>query len=491
MPNLLIVVAIVVCVAILRRLWDRYAPHSKAMKRYARDLVDHPEYHEAIAAEREREYEQLQKRVEEARRLPPPQLDEIPNLIADLLSSSRTRVQFAQERLEKSKTEAEPLLLTALDDPRISFEQDGLSGYYSSPARRVISLLESIPSRALGEKIGHRTDDSAIRAKTALGRLADLPFVLAKLAEQSAPAQEGVELGIRQSWLEPGFLDAIAGWAKATVQDDSRPFSYWAVGFHAKHGGSEALEYLQSPRMLSTSNRNYVHAALKQLNRHRIILAPSVVRPLLEKSIKDREVWPWNCLYLSALVALGRTEPQEAQSIAESHLDLPSSRIQSDSADYIRATAGLPSNYFTHLTAEIPVSDEERELIDALNMCVIAKGEIGNGGLSQYFFNSTGNEWRRHVVAFRQIGFETGADAIDEAAHLLNTKGASADRDRRIAEYARLSERREKRLDELSVLFYPSTPLLRFMLRHVALFRRIREMRVQAGLDDPSENDLA
>ena len=45
-----------------------------------------------------------------------------------------------------------------------------------------------------------------------------------------------------------------------------------------------------------------------------------------------------------------------------------------------------------------------------------------------------------------------------------------------------MSERKEKRLDELSGLFSSDAPRLRFMLRHKELFVRVRKARLEAGL---------
>ena len=45
--------------------------------------------------------------------------------------------------------------------------------------------------------------------------------------------------------------------------------------------------------------------------------------------------------------------------------------------------------------------------------------------------------------ALRAIGFEQGAEAIEEASRLIHPTGASIEREERIAQYARLSERAE------------------------------------------------
>jgi hypothetical protein len=114
-----------------------------------------------------------------------------------------------------------------------------------------------------------------------------------------------------------------------------------------------------------------------------------------------------------------------------------------------------------------------------------ATGEIGNGGLSQYFFNSSGNRWPQTVEAFRTIGDHEGAEALSKAAHMIDPAGASTERSLRERQYAAMSEADEERMGRLSGVFWHRMNLvmLRFMQRHKALFQRIRTARLAAGLD--------
>lgn len=477
--------AAVAALAVGWAVWKRPRRRPRAMKQYARDLVAHPEVHQRI----EEEYEQLRWTLDEARAAPPSPA-EIPRLIDDLLSNDRRRVDPAEIRLRKVAAEAEPLLLAALDDPRATWTRDAAQAVESAPAERVARLLAAIPSRALGDRIGHLVDHSAahvhrlaIKARAALGRADDLPFVLDKLTEQSDEAQEGVELAAERGWAEPAFVAGVRDWAERTARDDSRPFSRWAVAFYAEHGGPAAAEALRSPRVLSVSNDRTVHVALDQLNRRGVRVPAQVVRPLLDKAIACQETWPWNCVFAPALRALAASDPDSAARLAEEHLDRPESPFHRDAIEFLRESAGLPMPYAIEPPAGIELSVAERGLLDELLHCSTVYDEVCNGGLSQYFFNSSGDEWPRHARALRAIGFEPGAAAVEEASRLLQPGGASPDRGRRIAQYAALSERKEARLDELSKLFYSDAPRLRFMLRHKGLFARVRRARSEAGLD--------
>jgi hypothetical protein len=464
--------------------WPRRRP--RAMKLFARYLVARPNALEPL----EEEYEQLVRTRAEAEAATPPEPAEIPHLIDDLLTHDRHRVTAAEIRLKKALARAESPLLAALDDPRATWTRDDAQSVESAPAERVVRLLAAIPSRMLGDRIGHLVDHPAThvhglarKALAALGRAADLLFVLGKLAEQSGEVQEGVELAIERGWAEAAFIAGVREWAERTTLDDSHPFSWWAVAFYAEHGGPAAVEALRSPRVLSVSNNRTVHAALEQLNRRGVRLEPGEVRPLLDKALTHPETWPWNCVFGPALRALAASDPHSAALLAEEHLDRPESPVHRDTIEFLRTSAGLPRSYAIEPPAGMELSAAERGLLDELWHCSTVFEQVRNGGLSQYFFNSSGDAWPRHARALRAIGFAPGAAAVEEASQLLHPGGASPDRGRRIAQYAALSERTEARLDELSQLFSSDAPRLRFMLRHKDLFTRIHRARLEAGLD--------
>jgi hypothetical protein len=306
---------------------------------------------------------------------------------------------------------------------------------------------------------------------------------LGRLAEKNDDAEAGVELAFAKGWAEPAFIDGVREWAERTALDDSLPFSFWSVKYYAENGGPAAIEALRSPRILSVSNNRTVHAALIELNRRGVRVEPELVKPLLDKALACPATWPWNCVFGPALQTLAKADPGAAVRLAEAHLERRESPHHHNAVDFLREAAGLPMPYAVEPPDGMVLTDSERKLLQDLGDCWLPYCEICNGGLSQYFFNSSGTTWPRFVEALRAIGFEQGAAAIEEASRLINPDGASLDRGERIEQYAALSERREKRLDELSRLFWTDAPRLRFMLRHKELFVRVRKARLEAGLD--------
>jgi hypothetical protein len=108
------------------------------------------------------------------------------------------------------------------------------------------------------------------------------------------------------------------------------------------------------------------------------------------------------------------------------------------------------------------------------------KGEVENGGISQYFFNSSGDHWPVALEAFRAMGAAACEDILQKAAEFAGPGGASTDRERRIQAYARLSDQKEKYLDDLSTRFYKDEDRLeervvRYMGEHAEIMRGAAE----------------
>ena len=112
------------------------------------------------------------------------------------------------------------------------------------------------------------------------------------------------------------------------------------------------------------------------------------------------------------------------------------------------------------------------------------KGEVENGGISQYFFNTSGNHWPVALEAFRAMGAAACEDILKKATEFAGPGGASTDRERRIQAYARLSDQKEKYLDDLSTRFYKDEDrleerVMRYMGEHAEVMRGRRGQPVR------------
>jgi hypothetical protein len=466
-------------------------PKPKAMKLFAKRMVADPEYGEALS-------EMLRTRgemIHAAESAPPPTDEEIDVLVAGLMSTNELLHRIGRIRLLKGGARAERALLAALDNRRCHWEAES-DGIQHSPGERIADLLWELECRDLGAKIGHRADSPdwqvyqvAIKARVAIGSRQQLEFAVSKLnCGESIAAdavREGVEAALKRGTATPEFVAGILEWSRANVMGGSDHPSKWAVEFFAEHGGQNAMKLLQVEPLLSLSNDRNIHFLLDELNRRGLPIDHSLLKAMIEKSRASEEQWPWEYVFEGALASMATNDPLAARGIADAALNSSCKTHRRAAMDLIRSQEGLPRFIYLEPPPDLSLSPTEQTIVDATGHVIEASGQIGNGGLSQYFFNSAGDRWPGAVRAFRFIGDEEGAITLERAARILAAEGASIDRGVRQQQYAELSEEREKELDELSRAFWSDRmdPIeLRFMRTNKDFYHKIMRARLERGL---------
>jgi hypothetical protein len=76
-------------------------------------------------------------------------------------------------------------------------------------------------------------------------------------------------------------------------------------------------------------------------------------------------------------------------------------------------------------------------------------GEIGNGGFSQYFFNSSGNEWKEALAGLEILHDQRGHDILVSAIKVFGPDGPDLDRGRRQKQMNESSKTKEAQWDKL------------------------------------------
>lgn len=170
--------------------------------------------------------------------------------------------------------------------------------------------------------------------------------------------------------------------------------------------------------------------------------------------------------------------PERALAIAESLIHDEDS--SSEMLEILRKHHGIGSAW---PPPGFELSQEDRLIVDHLQDAIEAFGEIGNGGLEQYFVNFTGNRWRRHITCMHAIGFEKGASTLERAAFLIDAQGASPNRKERVKQYLALSKENEQLLKQMNGTFWGANRCVaefRYMLKHLDLFQRINAANLAA-----------
>ena len=88
-------------------------------------------------------------------------------------------------------------------------------------------------------------------------------------------------------------------------------------------------------------------------------------------------------------------------------------------------------------------------------LCVMSfQGELNNGGMHQYLFNSSGDLARETPDVLRRIGADDIASLLETANAYFGSDGPPVDRDSRVSELLALPEDEQQAIHDLSDEFF-------------------------------------
>jgi hypothetical protein len=102
--------------------------------------------------------------------------------------------------------------------------------------------------------------------------------------------------------------------------------------------------------------------------------------------------------------------------------------------------------------------------------------EVRNGGFSQYFFNSSGDDWRDTLAGLEVMGSKERLAIFREALAKFGAAGPSGDREKRMEQLAKIANAEEKLFDQFDSRYYKSTEIIdvlvmRYVLKNPEAFR--------------------
>ena len=162
----------------------------------------------------------------------------------------------------------------------------------------------------------------------------------------------------------------------------------------------------------------------------------------------------------------------------ERFLDHPQQQVSSGAAAGLLATAGL-ENFRDRILerqedgdADGVLTPEQRRYIAVSDL----DGEIGNGGFSQYFMNSSGNEWPDAIAGFAELGMPKRLAIVKEAIAVFGGNEPSTNREQRQQQLSRIYRKNEVIFSEMENRYYACTESIdacaaRYVLAHPDAFR--------------------
>jgi HEAT repeat protein len=384
----------------------------------------------------------------------------IDKLVRRLLNEKHSRA--AQRELELIGPVAAPSLVSALREARYQQEVERTHSMADQPLDLVLGLLvphspDEVVSAATPLV---RSDSSTIRKIAAihlasLGREDTVPFLAQLLNDPDGYVRSYVKIGVQRAILGgrcgESFRRRMYDLLLAQCDQEWEGDVNEAAGAVVELDPRRAAEDFATERWLSPSNR-YVYKILEACNDAGIALPSAPLRRLLDHSLPQavgEKCYPHQYVVAATLEALVRTEGDQVKPLLESMLTSDQDVIQELAARGLGKIAGIddPIGFVYNRAESVGIDGltaQQRIVYFALGF----DAEVCNGGIMQFFGNSSGDCAADTLEALRVLGHAEAFRALDIAMNLVGPLAREPDREMRLAAF-------EGRFDELLAGFAP------------------------------------
>jgi HEAT repeat protein len=238
----------------------------------------------------------------------------------------------------------------------------------------------------------------------------------------------------------------------------------------------KATEFFLSDQFLSPRSAA-LHEVLRALNGKQISVPRDRLLALVEDLRARDTVHPGSYQLAEAFRALGRHRAREDRDVFERYLTHKDETVASGAAAGLLASHDL-NGYQDRVWAAL-----EKHGVGGLNEAqrhyyavTIFNSEVNNGGLSQYFFNSSGNHWRDAIAGLEAMGSKERLAVLREAVAKFGKAGPSTNRDERMTQLSALTRADDELFSELDRRYYKCTEVIdvltmRYVLKRPEAFR--------------------
>ena len=230
-----------------------------------------------------------------------------------------------------------------------------------------------------------------------------------------------------------------------------------------------ATELFLSEKIFAASAPS-LHEALEALADKRIAVRRDRLLTLIAELEKCEMKYPKTYALHEAIRLLGQHKLADDRSFLEARLNSSEPRVAEG------ASAGLIASFDLEGFEQRAWEVESKSGFSALKPAqkhylavLMYDGEVNNGGLSQYFFNSSGDEWRNALAGLEAMGFTERLAVLREAIAKFDKDGPSPDRERRQEQLAKLARKNEALFDALDDRYYKSKEVIEVLAKRYVL----------------------
>lgn len=393
--------------------------------------------------------------------------EEIDRVVERLLDP---RDRDAVELLKGCGAAAIPALVRASGDKRYRVIEESKSYLPSSPLERVLDLLEDYHPKDVVANIAPLVNDPNKHFRTiagialaSIGSDDTIASVKISLADKDQHVRAMTLIGIRRSFeamnASPFFLREIFETLTSIVSnpaENSYEIFNYAPNLLLDIDRDRAVKVLTKKGMLERSKPGLCDI-LGALNKHEIAI-PKGQLDTLSKSLRlDVDKYPFSYAYGETLIAVARTEGQKTEPIIREAIAWKKEGLSERAAQALCVLRGLsdPSESVCKRCEDLGF--ERLSLAEQQYFAVgLLKGEVDNGGFSQYFFNSSGAYAREALSGLKAINAEKTVEIMRDAMATFGKDGPSRDRAARQDQLAKLFTAQDKEFERLDKQFYAS-----------------------------------
>jgi hypothetical protein len=465
MGFILAAIILALCLWPLFRGWlKRQGRHEGDGEGGFRDWVKNPEWREAVEDELTRKLlEQKRKREEPVVPLDLPE-EEIKVLVEGLLHRDQDDFEGI-ERLERVGAKAVPALLQALVDSRFHRGRFTDSAEERTPFQIVVYTLQPYrPAEAVPLIAPFVRHQDEYNRKAAGEVLAEFGYgsciepVSIALSDEDDYVRddvlEGICKGIKNGNCEPTFRTAIFERVVPLLARRDSTVGGAAPRTLLELDRERAIPVLLSEEFFTVANRelHYILRTLSQENipidRERLLGVMKELRPLAGD-------YPYDYSFAECLILLAQAKDREAEKWAREGLLSPSEKVREEAGHALGILHGIkdPHGYVNYRMGEVGYEGLTPPQ-QALHRVHMLTAEVRNGGLSQYFVNSSGDLSHETLRDLEVIGLTDTHRILHEAMQLFGSKGPSSNRNTRGRQLAALTKQQDATLGRLDSEFY-------------------------------------
>lgn len=380
-------------------------------------------------------------------------------------------------------------VLGLLRDPalynRLVKPTNGKDALPEAPFNRACDLLGDAPKPDAVAALAPFLDDPSewIRQDAAMaiaktGADTITPFVRKAFADPKeyvrSYALMGLEFALNRSNLAESVQADLFSDVLALLRADRNADKATDILYRFDTG--KATEFFLSQEVF-TAESPIVHEVLEVLANEKVSVSRDALISLIA-SLEQEELEYSKARSLGeALRLLGQQQHEEDRNFLQKFTTLPEERVAQGAAAGLLCSFGLEGFeqriWDLENRSGYEALSEHQRLYSAVFMC---DAEINNGGLAQYFVNSSGDQWRDALDGFKAMGLKERLDILTEAIEKFGNTGPSTDRNIRQDQLSKLYKRDDSIFDALDSRYYDSSEVIevftsRFVLNNPESFR--------------------